>query len=142
VAFVTNFKPSPGSGRAERRARKLAARRGLEPDTHAQTLERIEFWRVLRLELFARYSGKCFACAVALDLDAGLASNAMHAHHLIHKSAGGLDVLDNLIALCARCHRKHHDGLLTMTGTWNALAFVLRNLKGQVVKAWESVLAA
>lgn len=38
--------------------------------------------------------------------------NALHPHHLIYKSHGGKDDLDNLITLCAQCHRAHHDGFL------------------------------
>ena len=37
-------------------------------------------------------------------------------HHLIHWRDGGPTDLWNLIALCERCHRAHHQGLLGITG--------------------------
>lgn len=34
-------------------------------------------------------------------------------HHIKSKGASGDDVEDNLIELCANCHRKVHDGLIS-----------------------------
>jgi len=31
-------------------------------------------------------------------------------HHILFKSAGGTDDIDNLIALCRECHNKAHSG--------------------------------
>lgn len=39
----------------------------------------------------------------------------LHVHHLESRKAGG-DAPDNLITLCDRCHKKHHDGLITEKG--------------------------
>lgn len=36
----------------------------------------------------------------------------MTPHHLVWRSAGGHDTLDNLLTLCMRCHDAVHDGLL------------------------------
>lgn len=36
----------------------------------------------------------------------------MHAHHIIYRSEGGADTVDNLITLCEFCHKKLHDGEL------------------------------
>lgn len=36
----------------------------------------------------------------------------MHVHHIIYRSNGGSDKMDNLITLCKDCHKKLHDGLL------------------------------
>ena len=36
----------------------------------------------------------------------------LHAHHVIYRSKGGADVLDNLITLCEQCHKKLHEGKL------------------------------
>jgi 5-methylcytosine-specific restriction endonuclease McrA len=33
-------------------------------------------------------------------------------HHIIHRSQGGQDDLDNLVTLCVICHNAHHDGKL------------------------------
>jgi len=37
----------------------------------------------------------------------------LNAHHIIYRSKGGADTLDNLITLCKKCHKDLHDGLLT-----------------------------
>lgn len=131
-------KPERGSGRAERRKNKLAAKTGREPETHAAMLERVEFWRVLRLELFRRDGGRCRACKQPLDINGGLSKDALHCHHVIHRSAGGADTLANLACLCSVCHRLHHDGRLSITGEPNGtLQFTSRTLKGVLQRAWE-----
>lgn len=33
----------------------------------------------------------------------------LHAHHIIYRSEGGADTLDNLITLCEKCHKKLHN---------------------------------
>lgn len=37
---------------------------------------------------------------------------AMHVHHIIYRSNGGSDKMDNLITLCEDCHKRLHDGEL------------------------------
>ena len=36
----------------------------------------------------------------------------LHAHHIVYRSQGGADTLDNLITLCEECHKKLHKGEL------------------------------
>lgn len=36
----------------------------------------------------------------------------LHVHHIIYRSNGGSDKMENLITLCESCHKKLHDGLL------------------------------
>lgn len=36
----------------------------------------------------------------------------LNAHHIIYRSMGGADTLDNLITLCEKCHKKLHKGEL------------------------------
>lgn len=140
LAIKAEPKPTPDSGRLERRKNRAARKQGLEPETHAEKLARVEFWRVMRLEVWTRDHGVCRACQLALDLDAPKhADNALHCHHVIHKSAGGLDVIENLCALCKGCHKLHHDGRLTIVGEAMAvLSMTLRTLKGIVKRVWES----
>ena len=33
----------------------------------------------------------------------------LHAHHIVRRSSGGDDSLDNLVSLCFECHRALHD---------------------------------
>ena len=39
-------------------------------------------------------------------------TGTFNAHHIIYRSNGGADTLDNLITLCEKCHRDLHKGLL------------------------------
>ena len=36
----------------------------------------------------------------------------LHVHHIVYRSNGGSDKMDNLITLCENCHKKLHDGEL------------------------------
>ena len=36
----------------------------------------------------------------------------LHVHHIVYRSNGGSDALDNLITLCEECHKKLHNGEL------------------------------
>ena len=38
--------------------------------------------------------------------------STLNAHHIIYRSEGGADTLDNLITLCEECHKKLHKGKL------------------------------
>ena len=53
--------------------------------------------------VFIRDNFQCRRCKWRGDL---------HPHHVIHKAQGGQDTLNNLVTLCAECHRMHHDGKL------------------------------
>lgn len=39
-------------------------------------------------------------------------NGTLHAHHIIYRSNGGKDTMDNLITLCESCHKKLHNGEL------------------------------
>jgi 5-methylcytosine-specific restriction endonuclease McrA len=52
---------------------------------------------------FVRDGWRCRHCRRWEDL---------HPHHMVYKSQGGADTLENLICLCFRCHTMHHLGNL------------------------------
>ena len=54
---------------------------------------------------------KCRCCHVTL------ASMQRHRHHVRFRSAGGQDVLSNLLLLCAACHGLIHAHRLRIEGT-------------------------
>lgn len=56
----------------------------------------------LRHQLFARTNGLCEKCFTFAGWYEG------QAHHVIKRSHGGSDSLENLAWLCADCHRKEH----------------------------------
>jgi hypothetical protein len=48
-------------------------------------------------------------------------SRGLETHHIVHREHGGGHEASNLILLCSSCHAAHHDGILTITGTADAL---------------------
>jgi 5-methylcytosine-specific restriction protein A len=56
-------------------------------------------WRRLRAEAIARAGGICERCGIRPAVDA---------HHLVRRSRGGRDRIDNLVALCEDCHAEEH----------------------------------
>jgi len=60
------------------------------------------------LQVFERDEYRCKYCHQQQPPE----QHSFHCHHVIHKSQGGKDTLDNLKTTCWRCHRKIHDGLI------------------------------
>lgn len=56
-----------------------------------------------RQAVLDRDNNQCQACGT---------NNGLQLHHLIYRSQGGGHDKENLITLCLRCHKMHHDGLL------------------------------
>ena len=61
-------------------------------------------------EMFLRDGYKCRHCRSRENLTP---------HHMVLRSRGGKDILENLLCLCIRCHNAIHDGFLTIT--WGLL---------------------
>jgi RNA-directed DNA polymerase len=58
--------------------------------------------------LWLEQDGKCRVCGQPLTLEEG-----WHVHHLLWRSHGGLDLIDNLVLLHPNCHRQvHSEGLV------------------------------
>jgi len=60
-----------------------------------------EEYTVVRKHMLQRDSWRCQDCGAAKDLQV---------HHMKPRSQLGGDVTQNLITLCASCHRKRHGG--------------------------------
>ena len=88
-------------------------------------------------DVFDRDNWHCRSCNNTFGL---------HPHHLIFRSHGGKDEIDNLICLCWLCHRAVHDGFLEVTWTYtDATAYdedalnigVLDTVKFKRLRGWE-----
>lgn len=63
-------------------------------------------WNHLRRRVYRRDSWQCQCCGRRGN-EGGSAQ--LHAHHILERSSGGTNDLDNLITLCDRCHAAYHD---------------------------------
>ncbi len=54
-------------------------------------------WQKLRLEVLQRDNYQCQNCYKS--------SHTLDVHHIIPRHRKGLDVLNNLVALCIKCHK-------------------------------------
>ena len=58
--------------------------------------------------LWLEQDGKCLVCHSPLTLEEG-----WHVHHLLWRSKGGSDGIDNLVLLHPNCHRQvHSEGMV------------------------------
>ncbi len=102
-----------------RQAKALETRR-------RQSAERAAFARVSKA-VKARHGGRCRICRCRTTV-AGSGANPNHfgsAHHIVYRSAGGTDDLQNLIWLCAECHQKEHAHELDIRGTADKLKITI-----------------
>lgn len=67
--------------------------------------EQASDWQQVRKTVLARDHGTCCLCGAAPGAD------ELDVHHLIPRSAGGLDDPGNLITLCDGCHATRHPNL-------------------------------
>ncbi len=70
-----------------------------------------------------RANGKCELCEERAPFNNKNGEPYLESHHIIWLSKGGMDTLDNTVALCPNCHRKMHS----------------LNLKGDIEKLKEKV---
>ena len=62
-----------------------------------------ENWDKIRKQVYERDNYTCRLCR-AKDVK-------LYAHHIVSKSKGGSDNLENLVSLCEECHIKQHPHL-------------------------------
>jgi hypothetical protein len=60
----------------------------------------------LRIATLMRDKYKCVNC--------NKKTGKLHAHHIVFRSQGGKDTIDNLVTLCEGCHKKVHEGKLKL----------------------------
>ena len=61
----------------------------------------LEEYEALRHRVLERDAWRCQNCGSSKDLNV---------HHVLERSKFGDDALDNLMTLCANCHRQRHGG--------------------------------
>ena len=96
----------------EPRARTKARKRAKTQRIRAQVMDAVDM----------RDGSTCRIChcnMVAFDLQ-----RQPHHHHIIYRSHGGTDTLENVILICALCHdRVHRSGTIRLSGDAYSLEF-------------------
>lgn len=88
---------------------------------------RAEWERVSKL-VKARDGQRCRLCGIRTTrVGAGDPRLWGHVHHIVFRSQGGTDDLENLLLLCAGCHADIHTGKLGASGTATTLVVGIRD---------------
>jgi hypothetical protein len=74
-------------------------------------------WKTVCAAVDARDGKQCRSCDKRSDPESTGLLKRGHRHHLVYRSAGGKDVSDNLVTLCAQCHSDEHHNKLWITGS-------------------------
>lgn len=136
----SNFKPAEGTARIERKKSKAAARKRVERAFKAIDRSTQKTDTAIKDAVWLRDRGMCRGCGEQIFREDG----SCEVHHILHRSLGGLDTLDNLCALCREtCHKAHHDGKLDIEGNPNGdLTFRSYRFKTdgsrELVRTWVS----
>lgn len=134
-------KPEPGSGREARRIR--AAERRAEQEKADRKVEREEAaaWTAIRHLVYLRDHRRCRAFGTPTIFLTDDLFKLAHVHHILYRSQGGGDTLDNLILLGYAAHKLVHDGLLDIFGDANGkVTFKQYEYAGgtrRLVRTWE-----
>jgi len=73
-------------------------------------------WRDVRKLVDQRDGKQCRCCDKRSDPEATGLLTRGHRHHVVYRSAGGADTIDNLVTLCAQCHSDEHHSKLRIEG--------------------------
>jgi 5-methylcytosine-specific restriction endonuclease McrA len=89
------------AGRAQAAVAQQDERRAMERlrQKRLRLVLKPEDYEELRYQILNRDGWKCQCCGPHKDL---------HVHHLVRRSEFGSDALENLMTLCAGCHRRVH----------------------------------
>lgn len=136
-------KPLPGSGKLERKERKrLASVEVRKQEKASDTLSDLQY-KAVRFEVFTRDYGRCRAFGARLEFDGTKVEKRAEIHHVVYRSAGGPDTLDNLITLSWRAHKMEHNGLLELEGNPNGAVtfkeYEFRSGTRAFVREWVSL---
>jgi 5-methylcytosine-specific restriction endonuclease McrA len=138
--MLPQFKDSPVIAKLKRQDDKAAKRKAKSAaQRKAKEAER-QAWLRMRMRIYERDKGLCRCCLKPVKFTSG-DWDQHHTHHVLYRSAGGLDVTSNLISLCMKCHQAEHGHLLEIEGNPDQLCtltkFKFTDAGREVVRQWE-----
>ncbi len=105
-AEVARFAAMP----AEARAKALPAK-GHKPDVTFAQVKIYNRSAAVVAQVLLRAGGICETCSAPAPFKRALNGEPfLEVHHKLQLAAGGEDTVENAIAVCPNCHRKHHFG--------------------------------
>lgn len=101
---------------------KHAQRQARANEKRRMQADAAKAWRRLCELITVRDRGRCRVCGVLTHErpDSDPRTRA-HRHHVVYRSAGGPDTLDNLVLLCGQCHDDEHQHRISIHGTAKGL---------------------
>ena len=143
VEFKTNFKPVRGQWKVDRQKRRAEAAGVVSEELDRLAGEERARLAVTRKAIYQRDHGCCRVCGKALRFEHQYPATRMQWHHIVYKSAGGDDSIDNGLTVCWKCHRDEHESLIEIKGTGQCVTIRRFHPEtGRVVEQWESAVAA
>lgn len=87
-----------------------------------------EAWAKVSAQVSVRDKGLCRVCTCqTVRFGKGDPRLWGMAHHVVYRSAGGADTLQNCIWVCQSCHDKEHRHVIRISGTAEALEIAHEN---------------
>jgi 5-methylcytosine-specific restriction endonuclease McrA len=101
---------------------KHARRQSRATDKRRAKADAAKTWQRLCDLVTVRDRGRCRVCHVLTHErpDADPRTRA-HRHHVVYRSAGGADTLDNVVLLCGQCHDDEHQHRIDISGNAKGL---------------------
>lgn len=137
-----NWKPVRQQAKANQQTAKATRKAADAKDERSAKLKHRQHMRALRLDCWTRDKGCCRVCDVPVALDDERVAKRMQMHHVVYRSAGGQDVIENVCSTCWACHKAEHAHEIRISGDPMTTLIVKRISRetGKVNEVWESTV--
>ncbi len=138
ISFQKPSKLLAASDRYLAKQKKAAAKRTLK---RKAKLDAIAAFQVVRERAYRRDGGCCRVLGIPLKLHSDNPFLVAHAHHVIYRSAGGTDDLDNILTVSLDAHRMEHEHKIDISGHANGVITIatMQPETGKVLSVRESL---
>lgn len=93
-----------------------------------------------RRAIYERDKGCCRVCKRVLAFEHHNPKLQMQWHHIVYRSAGGDDSVDNGLSICWRDHKREHEHVIVIKGTGAKVTITEKHPETlRVIREWESV---
>ena len=133
------WKNVKGSGKVSRLERKGVTDRAAERQAQIDRVNENRTLAAIRRAIYERDKGCCRVCGRVMALEHPNPKMQMHWHHIVYRSAGGPNTVENGLSLCWRDHQREHAHTLVIKGTGALVTITERHPETyRVLREWES----